>query len=161
MKLELRDEDIAELLHRVVEQLQPLAGPKTIRLEALRPAQRVLVRGDRERISRVLHNLIGNSIKFTPAGGAVLVRSAREGRMVRLAVRDTGAGIDPVHLAHIFDRHYQTAPGEHDGVGLGLFIARSIVEAHGGHIWAENVPGKGCEFSFTLPLASPAAHGGP
>lgn len=153
MKIQLAHEDLSTLLARAVEQLQPLARSKSIRLVAKRPAQPVFVRGDRQRISRVLHNLVGNSIKFTPTGGAIVLSAAREGSMVRFSVKDNGTGIDAAHLPRLFDRHYQTVPGEHDGVGLGLFIARNIIEAHGGHIWADSSPGKGSEFSFTLPVA--------
>jgi len=112
------------------------------------------VRGDRQRISRVLHNLVGNSVKFTPSGGSIVISAIREGSMVRFSVKDNGMGIDAAHLPRLFDRHYQTVPGEHEGVGLGLFIARNIIEAHGGHIWADSSPGKGSEFSFTLPVAT-------
>jgi signal transduction histidine kinase len=154
MKIQMADEDLATLLARAVDQLQPLARSKSIRLIAKRPAQQVLVRGDRQRISRVLHNLVGNSIKFTPTGGSIVLSAAREGSMVRFSVKDNGMGIDAAHLPRLFDRHYQTVPGEHDGVGLGLFIARNIIEAHGGHIWADSSPGKGSEFSFTLPVAT-------
>lgn len=153
MKIQIAQEDLATLLARAVEQLQPLARSKSIRLVSKRPAQQVMVRGDRQRILRVLQNLVGNSIKFTPSGGVIILSATREGSMVRFSVKDNGAGIDAAHLPRLFERHYQTVPGEHDGVGLGLFIARNIIEAHGGHIWADSSPGRGSEFSFTLPVA--------
>jgi signal transduction histidine kinase len=155
-KLDREDEDLTVLVSRAVEQLQPLARSKRIRLEARPPGERELVRCDGQRISRVLQNLIGNAIKFTSPGGAIHVRYTRQGPMVRVSVRDTGVGIDRAHLPRIFDRHYQTTPGKQDGVGLGLFIARSIVQGHGGHIWADSAPGEGSEFSFTLPLGNAA-----
>ncbi|NTU42847.1 MAG: PAS domain S-box protein [Nitrospirales bacterium] len=101
-------------------------------------------------IGRVIANLLDNAIKYTEPGGAITVGFFDEGSEVRIEVRDTGIGISPEHLPYIFDAFYR---GTRDtkGSGLGLSIAKTIVEAHGGRIWVESSPGKGSSFSFTLP----------
>jgi signal transduction histidine kinase len=107
---------------------------------------------DPARILQVLTNLLGNAIKFTPLHGAVSVRVERVGTEVRFAVSDTGAGIAANKLEAVFERFVQLARNDRRGVGLGLYISRCIVEAHGGRIWAESTIGKGSTFCFTLPL---------
>jgi signal transduction histidine kinase len=105
----------------------------------------------------VVGNLVGNALKFTPAGGSVTL-SARTGAMeVVFSVADTGPGIPPEHRSHLFDSFWQARSGDRRGVGLGLAITRGIVEAHGGRIWVESVPGAGSTFSFALPLAAAAS----
>ncbi|MBD0320237.1 MAG: ATP-binding protein [Gemmatimonadetes bacterium] len=103
------------------------------------------------RVLRVLSNLLGNTVKFTPPGGSSTVSAAPTGDAVLFSVADTGAGIAAKHLPHLFDRYWQARRGEKEGLGLGLSIARGIVEAHGGRIWAESTPGEGATFHFTLP----------
>lgn len=108
---------------------------------------------DRERILQVLGNLIGNGIRFTPEGGRITLQAERVGDEVMFLVSDTGPGILPEHVPHVFDRFWQ-APGEaKSGAGLGLAIAKGIVEAHGGRIGVESVPGEGSTFFFTLPVS--------
>ena len=97
-------------------------------------------------------NLIGNALKFTPAGGRVSVRGWSAPPFVRFAVEDTGPGIDPQHHARVFDRFWQ-ADRKQMGTGLGLCIAKSIVEAHDGQIGVESAVGRGSRFEFSLPLA--------
>ena len=106
---------------------------------------------DHSRVLRVLSNLLGNALKFTPAGGLITVSAAPIEGAVRFTVADTGSGIAPEHLPRLFDRYWQVRRGEQEGLGLGLAIARGIVEAHGGRIWAESVQGEGATFFFTLP----------
>jgi signal transduction histidine kinase len=115
------------------------------------------VRADRERVIQVLSNLLGNAIKFTPEGGRVQVAAGGDAGRVRFSVTDTGPGISPAHLDHVFDRYWKEDGATAKGTGLGLFIARSIVEAHGGQISAASTPGSGASFTFTLPADSPAA----
>ena len=128
----------------------PLAEAKGVRI-AWTGAGDLLVDADPERVFQVLSNLIGNAIKFTPAGGAVTIEVNAVDGEVRFAVRDTGPGIPPVELAHVFDRYWQARRARSAGSGLGLYIAKGIVEAHGKRIWAESAVGAGATFFFALP----------
>jgi histidine kinase len=115
------------------------------------------VRADADRIVQVLTNLLTNALRYTDAGGTVTVAAARDGAAVRFSVRDTGLGIAPEHLPRVFDRFYRADSARTraaGGSGIGLTIARAIVEAHGGRISAaSDGPGRGSTFTFTLPLA--------
>jgi two-component system, OmpR family, phosphate regulon sensor histidine kinase PhoR len=113
------------------------------------------VSADPARLTQVLTNIISNAIKFTPAGGLVEVTAHANGPVVQVQVSDTGLGISPSALPHIFDRFFQAHPVEAtdgSGFGLGLAITREIVELHGGRIWAESEPGRGSSFFFTVPV---------
>ena len=110
------------------------------------------VRADRHRVMQVLSNLIGNSMKFTPEGGRISVRAKRVGEEVLFSTSDTGPGIPREHLGHIFNPYWQAKRTERLGAGLGLPIAKGIVEAHGGRIWVESEQGRGTDFYFTLPV---------
>jgi signal transduction histidine kinase len=92
-------------------------------------------------------------VKFTPENGAIRVSVRQQGNAVVVSIADTGPGISPEHLSKVFDRFWMVQRTRHTGSGLGLFIAKGIVEAHGGRIWAESQLGKGSSFSFTLPAA--------
>ena len=116
------------------------------RCTGLRPA-------DHHRVQQVLSNLIGNAMKFTPAGGMVTFRADAQGDHVLFTVADTGPGIPKEHLKDIFNPYWQAKRAERLGAGLGLPIAKGIVESHGGRIWVESEPGKGTKFYFTLPVA--------
>ncbi|MBI4575645.1 MAG: response regulator [Planctomycetes bacterium] len=111
---------------------------------------------DRERVHQVLSNLVSNALRHTPRGGGVTLRAARHPQGLCLSVEDTGEGIPLEEQGQIFDRYHQVrSPGRrrHGGAGLGLAICRQVVEAHGGKIWVESVPGEGSAFRFTLPAA--------
>jgi signal transduction histidine kinase len=111
---------------------------------------------DRERLHQVLFNLLDNAVHFTPVGGTVTVSAARHGAALHVRVTDTGPGIPSEHLPHVFERFYrvdQARSRGDGGTGIGLAIARSIVEAHGGRIWAESEVGKGSVFGFEIPSA--------
>ena len=111
---------------------------------------------DAERIERVLRNLLDNAIRYTPSGGTITIESRQAGRMVEISVRDTGSGIAPEDLSRVFERFYRAdkSRGRAEGhSGLGLAIAREIVEAHGGRLHAESEPGKGTTFRLTIPAA--------
>jgi chemotaxis family two-component system sensor kinase Cph1 len=129
---------------------QPLADAKHISLvlDLIDPPK---IHADPHRISQVLSNLLGNSIKFTPEGGTVTLRARPRDGVLSVTIADTGCGIAPEHLAHIFDRYWRPKGSEGEGTGLGLYIARGILEAHGGRVWAESSP-KGATFVFTFPL---------
>ena len=105
----------------------------------------------------MLANLLSNAIKFTGEGGKIAVNVEPSGSEVRFSVADTGAGIAGDHLGSIFERFWQVTQGDRRGLGLGLFISKCIVEAHGGRIWVESEIGKGSTFCFTLPGAAPSA----
>jgi signal transduction histidine kinase len=111
------------------------------------------VLADRDRLLQILDNLIGNALKFTPAGGRVTVGATADGEEVRFRVTDTGPGIPPDDLPHVFDRFWQAKRSDRRGAGLGLAIALGLVEAHGGRITVESVPGHGATFTFTVPVA--------
>jgi signal transduction histidine kinase len=115
------------------------------------------VYADRDRVMQVLSNLIGNSMKFTPPGGMISLRAEPKGEFVLFTVADNGPGIPKEHQAEIFNPYWQAKRAERLGAGLGLPIAKGIVEAHGGSIWVESEPGKGTKFRFTLPVATPVA----
>jgi chemotaxis family two-component system sensor kinase Cph1 len=146
-----RPELIESLVEECVEILGPLAEQKRIQLiqKISAPHRSVLV--DRERIFQVLSNIIGNAIKFTPEGGSIELSTDSNGARVTFAIRDTGPGIDPEQLSHLFNRYWQARKTAHAGTGLGLYIAKGIVEAHKGRIWVESQKGLGSTFSFTLP----------
>ncbi len=143
--------DLAALTRRVAESIQLSSSVHTIRIEG---PDSVRVPLDETGISQVLENLIGNAIKYSPKGGDVTVTLSVRDREVKVAVRDQGIGIAPEHLGHIFERFYQVeaTTGKKSGLGLGLNICKSIVDAHGGRIWVESKPGEGSTFFFTLPL---------
>jgi signal transduction histidine kinase len=115
---------------------------------------------DPERVHQVLFNLVDNAVRFTPPGGVVTISAVPAGDSVRISVADTGIGVSPEHLPRLFERFYRAdqarARGD-GGTGIGLAIARSVVEAHGGHISAESEPGAGSVFRFDLPAATPTA----
>jgi signal transduction histidine kinase/CheY-like chemotaxis protein len=110
------------------------------------------VRGDRERLLEVFDNLVGNALKFTKPNGTITVGAARRDAHVLFWVKDTGTGIPPDELTHVFERYWQAKSGDRKGTGLGLSICKGIVEAHGGRIWAESSSGRGTTMLFTLPV---------
>jgi chemotaxis family two-component system sensor kinase Cph1 len=131
--------------------LRPLAEAKRITLTS--DLRSDAVHADRDRIFQVLSNLVGNAIKFTPERGSISVRAETDNQEVRVTVSDTGPGIPSDQLANIFDRYWQARRSDQEGSGLGLFIAKGIVEAHGGRIWTEAHAGTGATFIFVLPRA--------
>ncbi|WP_420129265.1 ATP-binding protein [Longimicrobium sp.] len=140
------------------EMFRPLAEEKGVALVVGNAADIPPAQADYGRTLQVFGNLVGNAIKFTPAGGQVQVGAERAVDYVRFWVRDTGPGIEREHLPRLFDRFWQARRGGKAGAGLGLAIAKSIVEGHGGQIWVESAPGEGSTFHFTLPVA-PASPG--
>ena len=122
-----------------------------VRLEAADNLPRVLA--DRDRLLQVLDNLIDNAFKFTPPGGTITIAATPTAGAVRFAVIDTGVGIDPDQLPHVFDRFWQATSADRRGAGLGMPIVKGIVEAHGGQIRVESEIGRGTTVSFTLPRA--------
>ena len=153
LKLELHEVPSHALVEDSVEPLRPLAQAKNIQLGVeVAPALEV-IRCDPARIRQVFSNIVGNALKFTPAGGSVLVRAEPRPQSVRFSVADDGPGIPPEFQALIFDRYWQAPATASQGAGLGLFIAKGIVEAHGGRISVESREGRGSVFSFVIPAA--------
>jgi len=156
--------DLGSLASEVIADLDPRAREKTltVTLEAASPLPPVT--GDPARLKQVLMNLVGNAVKYTPAGGHVRVRIAPADSRLVATVQDDGIGISPRDQKQLFQKFYrvrseQTAHIE--GTGLGLAIARSIVERHGGRIWVESELGRGSTFAFSLPLAAPEREAAP
>ncbi|HEX2167991.1 MAG TPA: ATP-binding protein [Longimicrobiales bacterium] len=154
LAIDVEDTTARALADEAVETLAPVAAASGIALCAAVPDDLPVVYADHGRILQVLSNLIGNAIKFTPAGGQITLHAREEAGAVRFAVTDTGAGIPADQLQRIFGRFWQAKPSDRRGLGLGLTIAKSIVEAHGGRIGAESRQGEGAEFWFTLPVAT-------
>ena len=150
-QLALAPHDVRDLLNDVLQSLLPLAEEKGLALGVEPPIEPYLVRCDSDRVYQVLSNLIGNAVKVTPAFGAISIFSdARAGKML-LSVRDTGPGLSATDRGRMFDKYWQRSTGTHEGRGLGLYIAKRIVEAHGGTIWCDSELGRGATVSFTLP----------
>jgi len=148
---------VRPIIAQAVAACRPQAVDKALRFEEQVPADDFEAICDRERVLQVLGNLIGNAIKFTPDGGSVVVRAEPVGDEVLFSVRDSGIGVSPKQLPYVFDRFWQATPKTRLGSGLGLTIAKGIVEALGGRIWVESRAGEGTTFFFTLPLASASA----
>jgi signal transduction histidine kinase len=147
--VQMQSEEAGGLVREAIEMMQPIASERDHELTFTAPPAPVQVLCNRERVLQVFSNLIGNAVKFTPAGGKIKVEAESIGPHVRFSVADTGPGLSERHLAHIFDRFWRANPRA-GGTGLGLSIAKGIVEAHGGTIWAESAPGSGSRFAFTL-----------
>lgn len=149
---------VASLISDAFAILLPLAEAKHTKLVSTGDGA-IRVNADADRIFQVLSNLVGNAIKFTPAGGDVSLAANHVDGWVTFTIRDSGPGIEATELRHIFDRYWQARRVQRAGTGLGLYIAKGMVEAHGGRLWAQSTLGAGATFSFTLPLAeSVAAH---
>ena len=150
---DLKPELPATLINDTIDMLRPLAAGSTIRLEAHIEDDLPAVMADASRVQQVLSNLVGNAVKFTPRSGRITVCAEHIDGEVRFGVIDTGPGIPAEQLPHIFGRFWQ-AKSDHRGIGLGLAIAKGIVEAHNGRIWVESHVGLGSTFYFTLPTAT-------
>jgi signal transduction histidine kinase len=154
LRLELTLIDIEPVVRGAVEAFMPAAQAKGIRLDAVVDREVGAVRGDADRLQQIVSNLLSNALKFTPADGRVTVAASRAGTHIEVAVRDTGIGIPPDFLPHVFDRFRQadaSTTRAHTGLGLGLTIARQLAELHGGSLRAES-PGVGGGATFTLVL---------
>ncbi len=142
-----------DLLAAVTERLQQQADRNGVVLELIASRNLPLLQGDRAALERALMNLVHNAIKFTPPGGLITLSAQAQGNAVLFQVRDTGPGIDPEDLPHIFERFYKVDRGRSSaGAGLGLSIVRHIVQEHGGRVWVESTPGEGSLFCIQLPL---------
>ena len=158
LRLNLEAASLRDLVSDTLSSFQPQAKRKSVRLVGEIPGDVDPVLANLPKLQRVLHNLIGNALHHTPAGGTISLRAEPRGELVQVEVVDTGEGIPPEELPHIFERSFQgekarTRPSETNnspGAGLGLAISRALVEAHGGIISVESEPGKGTRLCFTL-----------
>jgi two-component system CheB/CheR fusion protein len=163
LDLEVRDVDLRGLVLGVLEGLRPTAEAKAVRLEVEIDGERHPCPGDPARLEQVVENLVSNAIKFTPRGGRVEVRVDAVDGHERLVVTDSGRGIAPAFLPHVFERFAQESDAAtfHPGLGLGLAIVHHLVDLHGGTVHAES-PGRdlGSTFTVTLPRRAPRARSG-
>jgi PAS domain S-box-containing protein len=153
LRLRRTQADLAALVRAQVEQARAGSQKHVIALDAAEGP--VLGWWDRDRLEQVLENLLSNAKKYSPEGGKIRVRLERRAREARVSVADPGIGIPAEALPRLFSRFYRTEAATRSGIkglGLGLYIGRSLVEAHGGRVWAESEPGRGSVIAFTLPL---------
>jgi signal transduction histidine kinase len=155
LAVELASVEVGSLVQEAYESASPMASSKKLTLDRSIDESLPPVSADRDRVLQVFGNLLGNAIKFTPSGGHVTIRAEHDGAEAKFSVCDTGPGIPPEHVPHVFDRYWQAKSTAKLGTGLGLSIAKGIVEAHAGRIWVESEPGRGASFIFTLPCAEP------
>ncbi|MFN8539415.1 MAG: ATP-binding protein [Thermomicrobiales bacterium] len=158
-EVERRPLELGALVVEVGEQTRFLAGDRTVSWQTESP---IMLEGDRDRLKQVLLNLTGNAVAFTADTGTIDLRATRQGDKARIEVADNGAGIDPADLPRLFERFYRgdksrVRRADGGGNGLGLAIARAIVEAHGGTIAARSTLGQGTTFTIELPLQKPGA----
>jgi two-component system CheB/CheR fusion protein len=150
--------DLQKIVRHVADAARPAAADRQVRIITGLLGDGTPVLGDGVRLQQIVGNLVANAIKFTPAGGLVTITLDRSDHESRLVVADTGIGIDPAVLPHIFERFWQadrSAPPAREGLGIGLAIVRRLVEFHGGTIQAESAgPGSGTRMSVSLPLAA-------
>jgi signal transduction histidine kinase len=147
---------VESTLDEAVRGFEQTALTKSIGLERMRVEGRSgddwSIKGDRDRLLEVLSNLLDNAMKFTDPGGRIRIGAELREDEAIFFVSDTGVGIAPEHVPHLFDRYVQAHEKRRAGAGLGLAIAKEIVEGHGGSIWCESEPGQGSSFSFSIPV---------
>jgi PAS domain S-box-containing protein len=157
LRLDLETAPLEEIVSEAVRTVSPPAEAKDLSFE-IHCEPGIAVRADRDRLQQVLWNLLSNAIKFTPAGGTVSLRTRRDHGSIVISVEDSGIGIAPEHLPHVFQRFWQAHTGtsrEFGGLGIGLTLSRHLVEMHGGTI-AVDSPGPGRGATFTVLLPNPA-----
>jgi len=157
-QLDIRPVDVSTLVRTVTKRLIAHAESKRVSLDFELAPNLPRLLADEDRIVQVVTNLVGNALQYTPADGRITISVKRVTDQIQFSVRDTGIGIPPEHLSHIFDRFYRVDKSRSrqagGGSGIGLTIARALVEAHGGRIWAESTrEDQGSTFTFTIPLA--------
>jgi len=154
LRLDLETAPLEEIVSEAVRTVSPPAEAKDLSFE-IHCEPGISVRADRDRLQQVLWNLLSNAIKFTPAGGTVSLRTRRDHGSIVISVEDTGIGIAPEHLPHVFQRFWQAHTGasrEFGGLGIGLTLSRHLVEMHGGTIAVDSLgPGRGTTFTVLLP----------
>lgn len=152
-RIEPQAHDFSKIADDALKIFEASAYMKSVRLSADIPESLPYVFCDYDRIIQVLSNLLDNGIKFTDAGGSVIISARQPGEQIEVEVADTGRGMPEEYFGHIFDRFWQAKDTAYKGIGLGLTITKGIVEAHGGRIWVKSKEGQGTSFFFTLPTS--------
>ena len=156
-EMDLHPVELSSLVKTVVKRLGGQFEEKDVSLIVDLPSDLPQIQADDDRIIQVLTNLVSNALRYTPEEGEVSLHASRSGNQIQVTVKDTGVGIPAEHLPHIFTRFYRVDKSrsrQAGGSGIGLTIAKHLVEAHGGRIWVESEgQGKGSKFTFTLPVA--------
>jgi PAS domain S-box-containing protein len=152
-EMDMRACNLAAVITQLVTEIMPLAQERRVQLQAVLPIDARELYCDQEEIRRVVQNLIDNSLKFTPAGGTVKVSMNQDSENTTVTVKDTGKGIPPENMSKLFQRFWQAGSSGryYASTGLGLYLARKIVEGHGGRIWCDSTVGEGSDFSFLIP----------
>ncbi|MCR4405433.1 MAG: HAMP domain-containing histidine kinase [Anaerolineae bacterium] len=156
VQLELETFSLNDLVRSCIQEFLSLASAKQQTMGVNLPSPPLMIEADRQKLHLVLGNLLSNAVKFTPAGGRIEVLVCEHDEKAWVCVRDTGIGIPRKEWERVFDRFYQVEPSlsrRYEGMGLGLSIAKGMVELHGGRIWVESEVGKGSNFIFHLPLS--------
>ncbi len=154
LALNLTTLSLRDLVAEVINTLRPIAAEKGLEIIANEFERGSQIRGDYAKLEQVMINLLGNAIKFTPRGGRITITMEQEEQCLKTSIRDTGIGIPRDKRSQIFERFYRIepeSPTKVNGTGLGLYIAKNLIEMHGGRIWVTSEVGKGSEFSFILP----------
>ena len=155
LELNLASLSLQDLIEEVVIGLRPMAAEKHLQLVLNKLNGESQLSGDRDKLEQAIINLLDNAMKFTPPTGQITITLQRDQRFLETSIKDTGTGIPPEEQSRIFDRFHRIDRdplSQAEGTGLGLFITKTIIELHGGHIWVVSDPGKGSEFIFTLPM---------
>lgn len=152
LRVERRRVPASEMLKECADMFEPVMVDAALRFVRRFHEELPVLLADRHRLQQVLSNLLGNAVRFTPHGGEIVLSATREEELLRISVRDTGPGVSPDDVPRLFERYYQAPRLLRSGSGLGLFIAKGIVEAHGGEIGVHSELGKGAEFWFTVPV---------
>jgi signal transduction histidine kinase len=156
LRLERKSIEAGALVENAVASARPLLDARRHRLEVVMPSQPVWLHADPARLEQALVNLLSNAARYTPPGGLVRVTAECRGSEFRLGVRDNGSGLAPG--TRVFELFAQAETGSHGGLGIGLYLVRSLIRLHGGDVTvASDGPGKGCEFVVRLPLSDPVA----
>ena len=142
---------LSDLVKELADMFEPVMKDAVLRFVRRIDEQLPPVQADRHRLAQVLSNLLGNAVRFTPHGGEIVLTAERHEDSVRIGVRDTGPGVSPGDVPRLCERHWQAPRLLRAGAGLGLFIAKGIIDAHGGEIGVDSELGKGSEFWFTVP----------
>jgi signal transduction histidine kinase len=162
VQFDIEDVPLRDAVARVEPMIAPQLEAKALRYSCSLTDQSLVACADAEKLQQILLNLLSNAVKFTPAGGSVAIECSRDGDSAHITVRDTGVGIPPERLAHIFEPFVQVDRAlnrPHEGVGLGLTISHELAVGMGGTLLVESTPGVGSAFTVVLPLAGEVGAG--